>query len=235
MGQAEAMLGKPVLLEEFGKRLIKGTDSQLFQDAIDHLRNPVFDTTYTLVTAAIQSCALISIYILLPATHPAWATTAHFAPTPGISIACKSEPYKSMTVTAGHPSRTSVCRDHHLVFLSRNVRFWSVDITRRENLHDHTGAILCCIQESDRDQTISCVPLQGSAAAGSVVLALGPAGLRWHGPRRLWSAGGAIPVISMSCICQKRRYLYVVSSPQRMVPQTCPQSPQVLPCSVAVQ
>ncbi|BDA41827.1 Mannan endo-1,4-beta-mannosidase 4 [Coccomyxa sp. Obi] len=55
MGQAETTLGKPVLLEEFGKRLIKGTDSQLFQDAIDHLRNPVFDTTYTLVTAAIQS------------------------------------------------------------------------------------------------------------------------------------------------------------------------------------
>jgi len=56
MADAEQTLGKPVLLEEFGKRLIKGTDAQLFEDAIDHLRNPVFKTTYDLVTAAIQMC-----------------------------------------------------------------------------------------------------------------------------------------------------------------------------------
>lgn len=56
MTDAEQTLGKPVLLEEFGKRLIKGADAQLFADAIDHLRNPVFKTTYDLVTAAIQMC-----------------------------------------------------------------------------------------------------------------------------------------------------------------------------------
>ena len=56
MADAEAALGKPVLLEEFGKRLIKGSDVQLFEDAINHLRNPVFETTYSLVTAAIQAC-----------------------------------------------------------------------------------------------------------------------------------------------------------------------------------
>lgn len=71
MGQAETTLNKPVLLEEFGKRLIKGTDTQLFQDAIDHLRNPVFDTTYTLVTAAIQSCAPLPPNTLLPPSHRA--------------------------------------------------------------------------------------------------------------------------------------------------------------------
>ncbi len=57
MGQAEAQLGKPILLEEFGKRLVKGADAQLFADAIDHLRNPVFQTTMDLVASAIQACA----------------------------------------------------------------------------------------------------------------------------------------------------------------------------------
>jgi hypothetical protein len=61
MQDAENSLGKPVVLEEFGKRLIKGKDAKLFYDAIDRLRNPVFETTYKLVTAAMQSCVLPSI------------------------------------------------------------------------------------------------------------------------------------------------------------------------------
>ena len=56
MDDAEKRLGKPVLLEEFGKRLIKGkSDVDLFEKAIDQLRNPVFQTTYTIVTDAIQT------------------------------------------------------------------------------------------------------------------------------------------------------------------------------------
>ena len=55
MDDAEKRLGKPVLLEEFGKRLIKGKDAEVFEKAIDQLRNPVFQTTYTIVTDAIQS------------------------------------------------------------------------------------------------------------------------------------------------------------------------------------
>ena len=55
MDDAEKRLGKPVLLEEFGKRLIKGKDNELFEKAIDQLRNPVFQTTYRVVVDAIQS------------------------------------------------------------------------------------------------------------------------------------------------------------------------------------
>lgn len=54
MDDAETRLGKPVLLEEFGKRLIKGSDADVFEKAIDQLRNPVFQTTYTIVKDAIQ-------------------------------------------------------------------------------------------------------------------------------------------------------------------------------------
>lgn len=57
MDEAETKLGKPILLEEFGKRLVKGSDAQLFSDAIDRLRNPVFQTTYSVINAAIQACA----------------------------------------------------------------------------------------------------------------------------------------------------------------------------------
>lgn len=55
MDDAEQRLGKPVLLEEFGKRLIKGKDADVFEKAIDQLRNPVFQTTYSIVTDAIQT------------------------------------------------------------------------------------------------------------------------------------------------------------------------------------
>ena len=55
MDDAEKRLGKPVLLEEFGKRLIKGKDADVFEKAIDQLRNPVFQDTYTIVTDAIKT------------------------------------------------------------------------------------------------------------------------------------------------------------------------------------
>ena len=55
MSDAETLLGKPILLEEFGKRLVKGADAQLFADAIDRLRNPVFQTTMDSVASAIQA------------------------------------------------------------------------------------------------------------------------------------------------------------------------------------
>lgn len=58
MEDAEKSLGKPVVLEEFGKRLIKGKDEHLFKDAIDRLRNPIFETTYKLATEAMQSYVL---------------------------------------------------------------------------------------------------------------------------------------------------------------------------------
>ena len=66
MDQAEAQLGKPILLEEFGKRLVKGADAQLFADAIDHLRNPVFQTTMDLIASAIQACVYPRLVRLLP-------------------------------------------------------------------------------------------------------------------------------------------------------------------------
>ena len=70
MGEAETKLGKPILLEEFGKRLVKGADAQLFADAIDRLRNPVFQTTMDLVASAIQACVAAGAQALGRAACP---------------------------------------------------------------------------------------------------------------------------------------------------------------------
>lgn len=57
MEVAKKTLKKPLLLEEFGKKLVMGTDTLLFEQAVDQLRNPIFDTTYQLVQAALERCA----------------------------------------------------------------------------------------------------------------------------------------------------------------------------------
>ena len=54
MDVAKKTLKKPLLLEEFGKKLIAGDDSVLFEQAIDRLRNPVFDSTFQMVEDAIK-------------------------------------------------------------------------------------------------------------------------------------------------------------------------------------
>ena len=54
MDVAKKTLKKPLLLEEFGKKLVAGDDSVLFEQAIDRLRNPVFDTTFQMVEDAMK-------------------------------------------------------------------------------------------------------------------------------------------------------------------------------------
>lgn len=54
MDVAKKTLKKPLVLEEFGKKLIAGEDNVLFEQAIDQLRNPVFDITYQMVEEALQ-------------------------------------------------------------------------------------------------------------------------------------------------------------------------------------
>ena len=54
MDVAKKTLKKPLLLEEFGKKLVAGDDSVLFEQAIDRLRNPVYDTTFQMVEDAIK-------------------------------------------------------------------------------------------------------------------------------------------------------------------------------------
>ena len=86
MGEAETQLGKPILLEEFGKRLVKGADAQLFAEAIDQLRNPVFQTTYSVVAAAIQACAPHPCLppVTLPCGRFCWCGSGrHLARVPG--------------------------------------------------------------------------------------------------------------------------------------------------------
>lgn len=58
MEVAKRTLKKPLLLEEFGKKLVQGTDTVLFEQAIEQLRNPVFDTTYQVVQAALERYVL---------------------------------------------------------------------------------------------------------------------------------------------------------------------------------
>ena len=64
MKVAEKTLRKPVILEEFGKKLVKTGDEVLYSQAIDQLRNPVFDTTYQLVQAALEAYALLPFLFL---------------------------------------------------------------------------------------------------------------------------------------------------------------------------
>jgi len=54
MDVAKKTLKKPLVLEEFGKKLVAGEDDVLFEQAIDQLRNPVFDVTYQMVEEALQ-------------------------------------------------------------------------------------------------------------------------------------------------------------------------------------
>lgn len=54
MDVAKKTLKKPLLLEEFGKKLVASDDSVLFEQAIDRLRNPVFDATFQMVESALQ-------------------------------------------------------------------------------------------------------------------------------------------------------------------------------------
>lgn len=56
MDVAKKNLKKPLLLEEFGKKLVAkgGSDSVTFEQAIDRLRNPVYDTTFQMVEAALK-------------------------------------------------------------------------------------------------------------------------------------------------------------------------------------
>jgi hypothetical protein len=54
MAAAEARLGKPLLLEEFGKRLAPGEASD---EAITRLRDPVYQTSFAAVAKSIAMCA----------------------------------------------------------------------------------------------------------------------------------------------------------------------------------
>ena len=55
MDVAKKTLKKPLLLEEFGKKLKETSDNNdIFKEAIDKLRNPVFDNTFQLIEAALQ-------------------------------------------------------------------------------------------------------------------------------------------------------------------------------------
>jgi len=54
MAAAESRLGKPLLLEEFGKRLAPGEASD---EAITRLRDPVYQTSFAAVAKSIAMCA----------------------------------------------------------------------------------------------------------------------------------------------------------------------------------
>jgi len=54
MAAAEARLGKPLLLEEFGKRLAPGEASA---ESITRLRDPVYETSFAAVAKSIAMCA----------------------------------------------------------------------------------------------------------------------------------------------------------------------------------
>ena len=62
MATAETRLGKPLLLEEFGKRLPPG---ELEAGAIAKQRDPVFETSFAAVAKSIAMCAVN----LLPCMH----------------------------------------------------------------------------------------------------------------------------------------------------------------------
>ena len=55
MAAAETRLGKPLLLEEFGKRLPPG---ELEAGAIARLRDPVYQTSFAAVAKSIAMCAV---------------------------------------------------------------------------------------------------------------------------------------------------------------------------------
>lgn len=55
MDVAKKTLKKPLVLEEFGKKLIETSDNNdVFRQAIDKLRNPVFENTFQMVETALQ-------------------------------------------------------------------------------------------------------------------------------------------------------------------------------------
>jgi hypothetical protein len=54
MEEAEKRIGKPLLLQEFGKRLHTTSNEDEWQEAISNKRNPVFENVYTIVNKALQ-------------------------------------------------------------------------------------------------------------------------------------------------------------------------------------
>lgn len=54
MDEAERKIGKPLLLQEFGKRLNPSSSDEEWQQAIDEQRNPVFENVYSVVNKALQ-------------------------------------------------------------------------------------------------------------------------------------------------------------------------------------
>ena len=66
MDVAKRTLKKPLLLEEFGKKLVASDDSVLFEQAIDRLRNPIFESTFQMVEAALQK----SVPPYIPCSYP---------------------------------------------------------------------------------------------------------------------------------------------------------------------
>jgi hypothetical protein len=57
MDEAEKKIGKPLLLQEFGKRLTKTHTDGEWQDSINDLRNPVFENVYSVVNDALSRYA----------------------------------------------------------------------------------------------------------------------------------------------------------------------------------
>lgn len=80
MAAAETRLGKPLLLEEFGKRLPPG---ELEAGAIAKLRDPVYETSFAAVAKSIAMCAVILLLWVhdcvvmagLTCGHPVYGTT----------------------------------------------------------------------------------------------------------------------------------------------------------------
>ncbi len=57
--EAEDRLGKPLLLEEFGKKLDKNVGQEQFLKDIKEQRDPIFRTLLAIVKASVKTCALV--------------------------------------------------------------------------------------------------------------------------------------------------------------------------------
>lgn len=55
MKEAEDRLGKPLLLEEFGKKLDKGVGPEQFAADIKEKRDPIFRTLLAIVRASVKT------------------------------------------------------------------------------------------------------------------------------------------------------------------------------------
>lgn len=130
MAVAEARLGKPLLLEEFGKRL---ASSEADAGAITRLRDPVYETSFAAVAKSIAMCG--------PGMCCSCVSTSQATPSPKLrgvlhctdylpwDLACDEQDWlgfvvkvKELTeIAANNPSQqTLIANRRHKAFLLNN-------------------------------------------------------------------------------------------------------------------